>query len=83
MDRWQPNELSKSHYAVHDHTAVELIVKRADAEQEQMGLTLRRRCKEKVPKKASGFLHHLENGRALWGLMIRGKKDSEEVGKLA
>ena len=30
---------NKMHYAVHGHTAAELIVKRADAEQEHMGLT--------------------------------------------
>lgn len=30
---------NKMHYAVHQHTAAELIVKRADAEREHMGLT--------------------------------------------
>ena len=30
---------NKMHYAVHGHTAAELIVERADAEQENMGLT--------------------------------------------
>ena len=30
---------NKMHYAVHGHTAAELIVERADAEQEHMGLT--------------------------------------------
>ena len=33
------------HYAVHGHTAAELIVERADAEKEHMGLTTR----EKAP----------------------------------
>jgi len=40
---------------------------------ERLKYYIARRCKEKVPKKASGFLHHLENGRALWGLMTREK----------
>ena len=31
--------MSKMHYAVHHHTAAELIVERADAEKEHMGLT--------------------------------------------
>ena len=30
---------NKMHYTVHGHTAAELIVNRADAEQEHMGLT--------------------------------------------
>ena len=36
---------NKMHYAVHGHTAAELIVERADAEKEHMGLTTR----EKAP----------------------------------
>jgi hypothetical protein len=38
------NIQDRVHYAVHGHTAAELIVERADAEQEHMGLTTWENC---------------------------------------
>ena len=46
--------MNKMHWAVHRHTAAELIVERANAEKEHMGLTT---CPEACPgPQDSGYL---------------------------